>query len=150
MFTLFETGMLVGLRRSLVGLLSHMNLRISPSQVWRKRLWTLIGILLVIAIAGHPELRLLLPVIDALGVDVFFGLLGLQFASVFSRHALPVFERSLASFVPALRALDRLASTISAFRVLRNVVSYGIFHWTGRPQFWFRLHEAFHAGRVSA
>lgn len=50
---------------------------------WRKERWyrclvVVATILAITVLASHPELRLLLPLVDALGLDLFILLLGSQ------------------------------------------------------------------------
>ena len=101
----------------------------------------------VVAFVAHPELRLLLPVIDAIGVDVFVGLLGIQVVSLIGNWAQPYVVLVGIRLVPWLRVIDRSASSVAVFRGLRNFLSYGVFHWAGRggQRLWFRLHNLMHA-----
>ena len=51
---------------------------------WRKKGWYrraifVLTIVLVVALAAHPELRLLLPLVDALGLDLLLLLISAQF-----------------------------------------------------------------------
>ncbi len=46
--------------------------------LWRKQFWTVLTVLLIIVLASHPELRLLVPFIDAFGLDLFLVLIGGQ------------------------------------------------------------------------
>lgn len=50
---------------------------------WRRKAWyhqaiSLLTIVLVVVLAAHPELRLLLPLVDALGLDLLLLLIGAQ------------------------------------------------------------------------
>ena len=53
---------------------------------WRKKLWfqritLVLTIVLIVLLSSHPELRLLLPLIDALGLDLLMLLIGAQILS---------------------------------------------------------------------
>ena len=74
---------------------------------WRRKLWyqritLVLTIVLIILFSSHPELRLLLPLIDALGLDLLMLLVGAQLWSFvrpffFSLHrsvVLPVAKRT--------------------------------------------------------
>jgi hypothetical protein len=50
----------------------------SPKSPWRGRLVLVATILAMVLLAAHPELRLFVPFLDALGVDVFVMLIGAQ------------------------------------------------------------------------
>jgi hypothetical protein len=50
----------------------------SPESPWRRRLVLAATILAVVLLAAHPELRLFVPFVDALGADVFVMLVGAQ------------------------------------------------------------------------
>jgi hypothetical protein len=72
-----------------------------PDASWRKRLLVVASLLLVVLFASHPELRLLLPLVDGLGLDLLLVLLGAQLWS----HARPL---ALALYALVVRpALDR-------------------------------------------
>lgn len=45
---------------------------------WRKHMALAASLVAIVLLASHPELRLLLPVIDALGLDLFLTLLGAE------------------------------------------------------------------------
>ena len=51
---------------------------------WREKTWWQRGVLIltvvvVVILASHPELRLFLPLVDALGLDLLLFLMGAQF-----------------------------------------------------------------------
>lgn len=48
------------------------------SPLWRRRLLNAVGVVLLIALMLHPELRLLAPVVDSMGLDLFAVLIGSQ------------------------------------------------------------------------
>ena len=45
---------------------------------WRQRAFWLLTVLVVVVLASHPELRLFLPLVDALGLDLLMLLIGVQ------------------------------------------------------------------------
>jgi uncharacterized membrane protein YeiH len=49
--------------------------------LWRKRFWTFLTVLVVAFLATNPEFRLLVPVLDAIGLDVFILLIEVQFVA---------------------------------------------------------------------
>lgn len=106
---------------------------------WRKRFWKILTVLLVVLLATHPELRLLLPVVDAIGLDMFIALLGIQFAAIFSDQLKPVFICAWTLLAPLARAADRVCSSIGLLRGIRDFLGYAIFHWLA-PQLWLWLH----------
>jgi hypothetical protein len=77
------------------------NVRIRDMQLfeWRKKGWYrqaifVLTIVLVIVLASHPELRLLLPLVDALGLDLLLLLISAQFLD-YARPFLYVVHRSV-------------------------------------------------------
>ena len=45
---------------------------------WRQRVFLLLTVVVVVVLASHPELRLFLPLVDALGLDLLMLLIGAQ------------------------------------------------------------------------
>jgi hypothetical protein len=58
--------------------MKHMPPTPSPKSPWRGRLVLVATILAIVLLAAHPELRLFVPFLDALGLDVFAMLVGAQ------------------------------------------------------------------------
>jgi hypothetical protein len=56
---------------------------------WQKRAWAILTFVVLLMIISHPELRLLFPLIDALGIDVLLTLLSVQFISLFGDYVKP-------------------------------------------------------------
>ncbi len=56
---------------------------------WRKHAMAILTAVVLLMIVSHPELRLLFPLIDAIGLDVLITLLSVQFISLFSDYAKP-------------------------------------------------------------
>ena len=48
------------------------------NKTWRDRTLLLGSVVILVLLASHPELRLLVPLVDALGIDLFVMLLGAQ------------------------------------------------------------------------
>jgi hypothetical protein len=45
---------------------------------WRQRVFLVLTIVLLVVLASHPELRVFLPLVDALGLDLLLVLMGAQ------------------------------------------------------------------------
>ena len=116
------------------------------NKTWRRRAWSVVGFIIFLSIATHPELRLLLPILDVLGVDVFLALLGAQLTSLALPY-LQIFVRvAWSASAPMARWLASLSVSNLAVRGCVTFVGYGVFHWLGRPgpSLWFGLARAFH------
>ena len=77
---------------------------------WRKKTWYqrvifALTIICIIELASHPELRLLLPAIDALGLDLLVLLISAQLLD-YARPALYITHRSV--LIPLSRRLYAL------------------------------------------
>ena len=94
-----------------------------------------------VVFALHPELRLLLPILDAVGVDMFVALLGVQLAALVSGFARFALHRVWAASAPAARGAAALVQSFAFLRGVRDFAGYAVFHWLGRPgpALWFRL-----------
>ncbi|WP_282277490.1 hypothetical protein [Stenotrophomonas sp. PS02297] len=57
-------------------------------KLW-KRVFQILTWLLVLAFISHPELRLLVPLLDALGLELLLGLAGLQLLDVYRERIAP-------------------------------------------------------------
>ena len=76
-----------------------------PTNHWRKWLLLAAAFVVILLLAPHPELRLLLPFIDAVGIDLFVVLVASQAWSYFK----PLLHRLYRSLVlPVLQALYAL------------------------------------------
>lgn len=78
---------------------------------WRKERWyrcsiAVATVLAIVALASHPELRLLLPLVDVLGLDIFIFLIGSQ-VFTFVQPLASSFYRAILR--PALRRVFSLA-----------------------------------------
>ena len=104
-------------------------------EVTRRHAWTAATLLLVVLLAAHPELRLLVPLVDAIGVDTLmlvFGLQLLDFARVVL-GPLPMLARE--RFAGLAVALDRASERFAALRFPRDFARYAVFHWID-PRLW--------------
>jgi hypothetical protein len=120
--------------------------------LWRKRFWTFLTVLVVAFLATNPEFRLLVPVLDAIGLDVFILLIEVQFIAVLSGVLGPLFRPAWRVLVPVVRAADRASLSISPLRFTRDFVRYGLCQWAGEsgPDIWLRLHKLIRAARIGA
>jgi hypothetical protein len=55
-----------------------MNLLDWRSKTWRERALLIGTLAVIVLLTSHPELRLFVPLVDALGIDLFLILLGSQ------------------------------------------------------------------------
>ena len=74
-----------------------MNLFDWRKKSWRQRIILALTIVLVVVLASHPELRLFLPLLDALGLDLLLLLFGMQFLD-YVRPSLSIANRHI--FLP--------------------------------------------------
>jgi hypothetical protein len=126
----------------------HMKIIDWRSPHWRKRFWTLLTVVTVVMFASHPELRLLVPVLDAIGLDVFLALLGLHLTTLLSATLQPLFLAAWHRLVPVLRAADRISMSFAPLRFVRDVARYALFNWVGGPRAWLRVHKLFRLARL--
>jgi hypothetical protein len=61
---------------------------------WRQRVMLALTIVVVVVLASHPELRLFLPLVDALGLDLLLLLIGMQFLD-YVRPSLSIAKRHI-------------------------------------------------------
>lgn len=120
--------------------------------LWRKRFWAFLTVLVVAFLATNPEFRLLVPVLDAIGLDVFFLLVEVQFVALLSSVFGPLFGFVWRLLIPLVRTADRASRSVAALRFARDSVRYGVFHWTGEsgPDAWLRIHKLIRATRIGA
>ncbi|WP_433854038.1 hypothetical protein [Stenotrophomonas nitritireducens] len=57
-------------------------------KLWR-RIFQILTWLLILAFISHPELRLLVPLLDSLGLELLLGLMGLQLLDVYRERVAP-------------------------------------------------------------
>lgn len=80
-----------------------MLLRYLQSPNWRRQGLVLLTLVVMLLFAAHPELRLLIPIVDALGVDVMFMLCGAQVLTcsqaALRSVALPLFGKIYAGMI---------------------------------------------------
>lgn len=118
--------------------------------VWRRRFWATLTFVSIVLLAAHPELRLLVPLIDAIGLDLFIAMIGFQLAQLLSGVLGPVFRRAWRVSVPAIRAAHRVSYFNQPFRFVRDLARHALFHWTGRvgPSAWRRTHTLVRLARL--
>lgn len=118
--------------------------------LWRKRFWAVLTVVVVAFLATNPEFRLLVPVLDAIGLDVFVLLIEVQFVALLSGVFHPVFRYSWRFLSPLLRVADRTSRNVAALRFVRGFARYGVFHWAGKhgPDAWLRTHKLIRAARI--
>jgi len=118
--------------------------------VWRRRFWATLTFVSIVLLAAHPELRLLVPLIDAIGLDLFIALIGFQLTQLLSSALAPVFHRAWGWSVPAIRAAHRVTYFIQPFRFVRDFARHALFHWTGKigPSAWRRTHTLVRLARL--
>jgi hypothetical protein len=104
---------------------------------WRKNSWYrqaifVLTIVLVVVLAAHPELRLLLPLVDALGLDLLLLLISAQlmdyarpFLYTTKRSVvLPLAKRSYALAIYFLGIMGPyVAARVSVYRLSRGTVA---------------------------
>ena len=120
------------------------------SPLWRKRFWTFLTVLVVVFLATNPEMRLLVPVLDAIGLDVFLLLVEVQFIALLSGAARPLFRRGWAFIAPLIRVADQAFASAPALRFTREFVRYGVCHWVGEhgPRIWLHAHKLIRVARI--
>jgi hypothetical protein len=104
---------------------------------WRKKRWYrqaifVLTIVLIVVFAAHPELRLLLPLVDSLGLDLLLLLVSAQFMDYArpllhtAHHAVvrPVAKRSYSLAIYFLGIIGPcLEARVSVFRLSRGTVA---------------------------
>ena len=83
---------------------------------FRRRFFGVLTTLLVLSFAMHPELRLLVPLLDAVGIDVLISLLSIQALSLFTDLLLPSIKLFRQDLAPHLQAIGRFALSIPVVR----------------------------------
>ena|SRR3990167_4297653 len=118
--------------------------------LWRKRFWTFLTVLVVAFLATNPEFRLLVPVLDAIGLDVFILLVEVQLLAFLSGVFGPAFRPVWRFLIPFVRVADRASLSVPALRFARELVRYGLCHWVGKygPDVWIGLHKLIRAARI--
>lgn len=119
-------------------------------KTWRGRFWAVATILLVVLLAAHPELRLLVPLLDAIGLDVLLSLMGLQLSAMIGATLRPLFYRAWLWLVPLFRASHRISDTVLPFSFMRDFARYAIFNWVDcfGPDIWLRAHRLVRTARL--
>lgn len=108
----------------------------------RRRLLGIVSLLLVLALLAHPELRLLVPLLDASMLDLFLALFGAQLLVFLGTHVKPVLLLLWQRGAVVMRAIEeRIEST--AMRRVRNALERLI---QGSGSDWDR--QAWHCGAL--
>jgi hypothetical protein len=97
----------------------------------RRRLLAILTTLLVISLAMHPELRLLVPLLDATGIDVLVTLLGLQALSMLSDSLLPYLRLIWRELLPRILAIGCAIVAIPGMRTISTLCSNLLFYGSG-------------------
>jgi hypothetical protein len=120
--------------------------------LWRKRFWAVLTVVVIAFLATNPEFRLLVPVLDAIGLDIFVLLIEVQFIALLSGAFGPLLRFFWPVLLPLIRTIDGASSSLAALRFTRDFVRYGVFHWAGElgPHAWLRLHKLLRAARIGA
>jgi hypothetical protein len=103
----------------------------------RRHAWAAATLLLVVLLATHPELRLLVPLVDALGADTLMLLCWVQALALLG----PLPAQARAGVASLARRLDRASARGAWLGFPREFVRYGVIHWID-PRLWRRVHEA--------
>lgn len=118
----------------------------------RHRLLGGLTVLLVVALAAHPELRLLVPLLDATGLDVLMTLLGLQAVAFFSDSLKPWLLLGWKRIAPVLWLAGRRLGCVPGMR-RAGALAQGLLYPGSGPAglaAWLVLHRAWHAARNTA
>ncbi len=84
----------------------------------RKRCWRILTVLVVVAFACHPELRLLVPLLDSFGLDLFLFLISTQVLWFLTVMLWPYLGLLWERFLPAMRQFDRLLGLSLVLRAI--------------------------------
>jgi hypothetical protein len=108
-----------------------MNWQFWNTPKLRRRLLAIVTTLLVLSLAMHPELRLLVPLLDAAGIDVLVTLLGLQTLSLFSESLLPYLRLLWQGLLPCVLVMGRAIVAIPGTRSFATFCSNLLFYGSG-------------------
>ena len=103
---------------------------------WCSRFFTVLAFIIVINFAVHPELRMLVPFLDATGLEVIFTLLSLQILRFFHRGFLVQFFRV------GIGLIRRRVSSSAFFNGVARFLDLTMEQWCGYlgHYAWVRLH----------
>jgi hypothetical protein len=102
----------------------------------RRHAWAAATLLLIVLLAAHPELRLLVPLVDLLGADTLMLLCWLQAIALLG----PLPAQARAVVAALARRLDRASERHAWLGFPREFARYAVFHWI-HPRLWLRLHR---------
>ncbi|MGN6512456.1 MAG: hypothetical protein ACTHKZ_02620 [Lysobacteraceae bacterium] len=114
---------------------------LSRHERWIRRLAGIATMLLLLALWSHPELRLLVPLFDAAGLDLLFTLLGVQALAMFADIGKPFLVLLWRRCAPALTIADGMTRSVPLVSHLRRFGSYLLFSGCGHlgQYAWIRL-----------
>jgi hypothetical protein len=112
-----------------------------PGRHWKRRFWWLVTLLLVLALTSNPELSLLAPVLDTVGLDLMMLLLGAQALSLLIEVLLPSLLRILRDRIaPILRWASARSRQHRCLAKPRAAISRVLRRGRWRRDLWLRLH----------
>lgn len=112
-----------------------------PRRHWKRRFWWLVTLLLVLALTSNPELSLLAPVLDTVGLDLMMLLLGAQALSLLVDVMLPGLLRFLRDHIaPMLRWASARSRRHRWLAKQRGRFSRVLRRGRWRRALWLRLH----------
>ena len=69
---------------------------------WRGRTMAVLTIVVIVLLAAHPELRLMIPLVDSLGLDLLLILMSAQILDLCRAHVMPLLYCSQRNLLPPL------------------------------------------------
>lgn len=117
---------------------------LKPRQPWKRALG-IIGAMLVLVLATHPELRVLAPLFDAVGFEALVMLIGAQMFALFSGTLKPVLLATWQRAAPWLSAADRFMASSNLLGSVRDTANrilgdysgvLGQYLWAGGGRCW--------------
>ena len=87
---------------------------------FRRRLLGIVAVLLMLTFGLHPELRLLVPLLDAAMLDVVLALLGMQALAIFSGTIRPALLLAWQWSARCARGIERAIDSVAIARGLRD------------------------------
>ena len=110
---------------------------------WRRYLRWTIMLIVMLLFAAHPEVRLMVPVLDAIGFDALLMLFGAQMISTYADVLVPILRGlRYAVLAPSLQWLDASTRRLPLICNVRAWCSEGLRRRTLGRQLWLRCHVA--------
>jgi hypothetical protein len=69
---------------------------------WRGRVMAVLTVVVIVLLASHPELRLMIPLVDSLGLDLLLVLMSAQILDLCSAHVTPLLHWLHRNLLPPL------------------------------------------------